>query len=236
MLAYSVPYELLARTLTRPILRLERSDVASIYRAFVARMNPRPVYEGLDNLPAHTRFILAANHYQRKGLWIAHAASALACAMEDRYTGNPPIRYVVTANWPKWRIGPVTIPSPGDILLPRVAHAVWCYAVPFAGANPAATAGTLRRLIADARSLDCPIGLFPEGTEAVAGHIEPPLPGVGRFLSLMASRGWSVVPAAIFEAGGFVIRFGRELTPDTVRRHADPALHVMTRIASLLEP
>ena len=32
---------------------------------------------GLDTLPANPSFVLAANHYQRKGLWILHPCSVV---------------------------------------------------------------------------------------------------------------------------------------------------------------
>ncbi len=42
--------------------------------AFTARIcggiTPPPLVEGIENLPDNPTFVLAANHYQRKGLWI----------------------------------------------------------------------------------------------------------------------------------------------------------------------
>jgi hypothetical protein len=236
LLTYSVPYKLLAVNMTRPIISNSCADVLSIYRAFAARMDPPPVVHGVECLPDGGRFILAANHYQRKGLWIAHIASVLATIMARRYGCDPPIRWVVTANWPRWKIGPFTVRSPGDILLPRVAHAVWCYPVPFAGTHPATTARSLRRLLKDAAALECPIGIFPEGAEAAAGRLTAPLPGVGRLFKLLAERGWPLVPAGVSEAGSFVVRFGAAIAPGDVKLAADPAALVMSRIAELCRP
>lgn len=232
-LTYPVPFRLLARELSGPILRKERADAGRIYRAIVARMNPPPLFEGLDNLPETPRFILAANHYERSGLWIAHIASALACAMSARYGAIPPIRWIVTANWPRWRVGPFAVRSPGDILLPRVAHAVWCYAVPFAGTNPTRSAQSLRRLVKDAGSLSSPVGIFPEGAGAKAGTPGPPLPGISRLLSLMAAKNWGVLPVGVSEAGRFVMRFGCLMPAHEIVESRDPAEEVMVRVRAL---
>ena len=115
-----------------------RTSVDEFTAKIAAHIQPPPLIEGV--LPGDPRFILAANHYQRKGLWILHTATVLTRAIRDRYgEGDPPVRWMVTANWPPIRVGPLSFPSPGDWLLPRVAHALWCYPVSFAGVNPAFT-------------------------------------------------------------------------------------------------
>jgi len=201
---------------------------------FTARMQPAPVIEGLENFPSSARFVLAANHYQRPGLWIAHAASVLTQAVRRRYAIDPPVRWVVTANWPPWRAGPWKIPSPGDLLLSRVAKALCCYPVAFAGANPEFTARTLRRLLRDARALDCPIGIFPEGVAGTAGQLTAPLPGVGRLLRQLAKSGWPVLPAGIGEDGRILVFIGPMIPPAELLAAADPAKLVMARIQAAL--
>ncbi len=230
---YPVPWDVISK-LGPHILKGTRSDVESVYRGFVSRMQPRPTFEGLQHLPQTTRFVLAANHYQRPGLWIAHIASVLACAMGDKYHSTPPLRWLVTANWPRWKLGPVTVRSPGDLLLPRVAHAAWCYAVPFAGTNPGMAGRSLRRLIKDTRELPCPIGIFPEGAQATAGTLSPALPGIGRLFGLLAERGWHVQPAGVSEAGRFVVRFGPPIAANLILRAPDAGELVLSRIGELL--
>ena len=203
---------------------------------FAARIQPEPLLLGLENLPESPRFVLVANHYQRKGLWIAHVASVLTQAVKRRYGPmDPPVRWVVTANWPPFRVGPWKLPSPGDWLLPRVAHALCCYPVAFAGTNPEFTARTVRRLLRDARTLTRPIGIFPEGAAAVAGKLTDPLPGVNRLLRQLAKSGWPVLPAAISEAGRFVIRFGPVVRAAELLEADDPARLAMERIRAGLE-
>jgi hypothetical protein len=232
-LQYPVPWDVISK-LGPHILRGTRSEVQTIYRGFVSRMQPPPLFEGLDQLPQTTRFVLAANHYQRPGLWIAHIASVLACAMDDRYHAAPPLRWLVTANWPRWKLGTLSVRSPGDILLPKVAHAAWCYAVPFAGTNPGMAGRSLRRLLKDTADAQCPIGIFPEGAQATAGKLSPPLPGIGRLFTMLAERGWHVQPAGVSEAGRFVVRFGPPIETAAILEARDAGALILGRIADLL--
>lgn len=198
----------------------------------VARMSPPPRIEGSDWLPEDPRFVIVANHYQRKGMWIAHPASAITQAVAVRFGhADPILHWLVTANWPPWRIGPWRLRSPGDILLPRVAHALWCYPVAIAGTNPSFTAASIRRLLRDLPKMTRPLGLFPEGVAGLAGRLSPPLPGVDRLIRLMAKSGWAFVPVGIAESDRLVIRFGLPVSADEVGQAADPAAMLMERIA-----
>lgn len=225
LVSYPVPWDLVFG-LTDHIRRGTRRGLNDFTARVVARMDPPPVIEGLEHLPADPRFVLAANHYQRKGLWILHPASVLTQAVVRKYGPlDPPVRWLVTANWPRWRLGPFSFRSPGDLLLPRVAHALWAYPVSFHGANPAFTARSLRTLLRELPHLSCPIGIFPEGVAGVAGRIGPALPGIGRLLSLIRRP---IVPAFITEHGGrLVIRLGGPVPPET---------EVMQAIARLAPP
>ena len=179
------------------------TSVDDFSAAICARIQPPPLITGLENMPASARFVLAANHYQRRGLWIMHAASVLTQAIRQHYGArDPPVRWMVTANWPPLQIGPLRIPSPGDILLPRVADALACYPVSFAGTNPGYSARSLRRILRDAPTLNCPLGVFPEGVAGSAGKLVQPIPGVDRWLSHLARLGLPVQPAGISEGQG----------------------------------
>lgn len=211
--SYPVPWDLVF-SLTPHIARGARHDVDGFTRALVARMRPEPLIEGLDLLPRDPRFVLAANHYQRKGLWILHSAAVLTQAIRRAYgPGDPPVRWLVTANWPRWRFGPWSFRSPGDILLPKVAHALWCYPVSFAGADPVFTARSLRALLRDAKTFTRPVGIFPEGAAGAAGRLNPALPGVDRLLRQLKLP---IVPAAISEAAArLCVRFGPAIPPES---------------------
>ncbi len=233
-LAYPVPWDLVAG-LTPYIARRRRRDIDDFTSRIVARMAPPPVYEGLDLLPADPRFVLVANHYQRKGLWILHTAAALTQAISARYGPHPvPVRWLVTANWPRIHLGPFSFPSPGDWLLPKVAHALSCYPVSLAGSNPAFTAQTIRQLLRDIRTADRPIGIFPEGVAGSAGQITEPLPGAGRLLARLARQGLSCLPAGVCERDGrLTVRFGSPITAHRINAEPDPARLCLSHAAGL---
>lgn len=231
---YPVPWDRVFG-LTPHIARGTRENIDDFTASIVARMKPEPLIEGLDRLPDNARFVLAANHYERDGLWILHSAAVLTQAVRRRYgPGNPPVRWLVTANWPPLQVGPWKFPSPGDWLLPKVAHALHCYPISFAGMNPRFTARSLRQVLRDVESASRPLGLFPEGAAGSAGVLAEPLPGIDRLLTQLARRGLPVVPAGISEAGRFVIRFGAAITTEAVLQAKDAARLVMARIGGLI--
>lgn len=232
---YPVPWRQVAG-LTPYIAQRRRRNLDEFTRAIVARMDPPPRFEGLDLLPAHPRFLLAANHYQRKGLWILHSASAVTQALVERYGPHEaPVRWLVTANWPRLRLGPFSFRSPGDWLLPKVAYALWCYPVSFAGSNPAYTARSLRAVLKNARDAERPVGLFPEGVAGAAGALTDPLPGTERLIAQLARTGLPAAPCGISESEGrFVIRFGAVVPAAELAAAPDAARLVMRRVAALL--
>jgi 1-acyl-sn-glycerol-3-phosphate acyltransferase len=234
-IGYPVPWDQVFG-LTPYIANRRRRDINEFTKAIVERMNPPPLFEGLELLPESPRFLLVANHYQRKGLWILHSAAAVTQAVVTRYGDHPaPVRWLVTANWPRVRFGPFSLPSPGDWLLPKVAHALWCYPVSFAGTNPGFTALSLRTVLKDARAAERPIGLFPEGVAGAAGVITDPLPGVERLIFRLAKLGLPAVPCGIGEESGrFVIRFGKPVKTGEISSAGDPARLVMERVGQLL--
>lgn len=233
-LRYPVPWDLVFG-LTGHIRRGSRTDVDAFTRDVVARMDPAPVYEGLEHLPPNPGFLLIANHYQRKGLWILHTASAITQGIRRHYgEGDPPVRWVVTANWPRWKFGRWSCPSPGDAVLPRVARALHCYSIPFSGKDPGRTARALRGILSVARGLERPIGLFPEGVAGSAGTLSAALPGVDRFIRQLARSGMPAVPCGVSERGRLVIRFGAAATAAELMKAPDAASEMMARVERLL--
>jgi hypothetical protein len=235
LIQYPVPWDQVM-SLFPHVKNGTRRNVDDFSARIVARMQPGPQFEGLENLPGDPRFILVANHYQRQGLWIVHVASALTQAVAERYGRqvDPPVHWMVTANWPPLKLGPWSMPSPGDWLLPKVAHALSCFPVSFAGNNPAYTASTLKRILKASERLQRPIGIFPEGVAGAAGKLTDPLPGLERFLPLLAKRGWPAVPAGISENGRFLIRFGPVVKPEELLAATDAARLLMARVADMV--
>lgn len=232
-LRYRPPWDQVL-SLTPHVLRGSRRSLEQFCASIAARLQPPPLIEGLENLPPNPRFVLAANHYEREGLWILHSASVITNAIRLHYgPGDPPVRWLATANWPRVKVGRWSLPSPGDWLLPRVAHALWCYPISFHGLDPAYTARSIRQLLKDARTMERPIGLFPEGVAGKAGKPADPVPGVDRLIAQLARIGLPAVPCGISEAGRFVIRFGPAIGCPELLASSDAARLLMTRIRAL---
>lgn len=233
-LSYPVPWKLVFG-LGPHIAQGTETSVDAFSAGICARMNPPPLITGQQYLPASARFVLVANHFQRKGMWILHPAAVLTQAIRLHYgLGDPPVRWMVTANWPRIRFGPFSFASPGDLLLPRVAHTLACYPVSFAGANQAFTARSIRRILRDVPRATRPLGIFPEGVGGAAGQLTPPLPGVDRLIAHLAKCGLPVQPAAISETDRIAVRFGKTVAACELLRVSDPAELAMKRIGDLL--
>ncbi len=235
LVSYPVPWRLIFN-LWPNMLHRTPTSVDAFSAAICSLHNPPALISGFENLPVSPRFVLAANHYQRPGLWIMHPASVLTQAIRQHYgPGDPPVRWMVTANWPPIKIGPLQFRSPGDILLPRVAAALACYPVSFARANPAFTARSLRRILREAPRLNRPLGIFPEGVAGTAGTLTSPIPGVDRLLAHLAKHGLPMQPAGISEGQGrLVVRFGPTVSCADLLAAADAAQLTMQEIAKLL--
>jgi 1-acyl-sn-glycerol-3-phosphate acyltransferase len=211
------------------------TSVDAFTQGICERLLPKPQIVGIENLPANASFILVANHYQRKGMWILFPAAILTQVIRQHYgPGDPPVRWMVTANWPRVKLGPVSFRSPGDILLPRVADALCCYPVSFAGSNQAFTARSIRRILRDAPRSNRPLGIFPEGVGGSAGTFSDPIPGVERLLSHLAKAGMPAVPVCILECEGqLVFRIGGVISAEALRGSEDAGRLVMQRISGL---
>jgi hypothetical protein len=228
-LRYPVPWDLVF-SLAPHIARRSEAPTAALLASLVARMPVPPLFHGLENIPASPPFVIAANHYQRRGLWIAHATASIAHAVAQRAPRGTPLRWLVTANFPPLRLGPLRISSPGDLLLPHVARALGYFSIPFAASNPGRAARSL--LAALRESPRCIVGLYPEGARATAAAIGPPLDGMDRLFHLFARRNLPVLPVRISEnATQFVLEFLSLIPSATIARIPAPAADVMELIA-----
>lgn len=228
-LRYPIPWDLVL-SLTPHIARRTQARTAALLAAIVERMPAPPLFHGLENIPAAPPFVIAANHYQRRGLWIAHPTAAIAHAVAQRTPRDTPLRWLVTANFPPFRLGPLKIPSPGDLFLPHVARALGYFSVPFAASSPTRTARSLLAALREAPH--CILGLYPEGAHAAAGSIGPPLPGMDRLFHLLAHRGLPILPARILDnSTQLIVEFLSPISPAALAAIPAPASAVMDRIA-----
>ena len=234
-LTYSVPWDLIFG-LGPHIVSRTPTSVDTFTEGVCRRLHPEPLIEGTGSLPANPTFTMVANHYQRKGMWILFPAAILTQMIRRHYgPGDPPVRWMVTANWPRIKAGPWSFRSPGDILLPRVADALCCYPVSFAGSNQAFTARSIRRVLREAPRANRPLGIFPEGVGGSAGTFTDPIPGVDRLLRHLAKSGMPVVPVCISEVNSRLrFRVGPVIASDVLSQSPDAARLAMRRVADLL--
>lgn len=210
----------------------------------IACMRRPPRVEGAEHIPLRGTFCLAANHYQRWGLWIGWEGGIMAAQVAARRADHHDLHLLVIG---ESRVGPLLGRSwavPGTAWIYRRVAALWgMVAMPVAPEAARERARALRRLLALAlpRNGDAgdPIGLFPEGEQGNAGGLREALPGMGIFFSLLGRRGVPVLPAVMFEdEQGLVVRFGEPLLVRATERGATTdhtlATTVMQRIAALL--
>jgi len=226
----------LALTLVAGRRRSFRKDA----QEFVGRLSPPLRAEGhKPPLPLGGRVILA-NHYRSPGFrawWIALALTAVL---------DEDIHWVMTAAW--------TYPDPlrSRLLTPltrqffrRLARTYGFSLMPPMPPAPheaAARASAVREVLRYVAGHPQPvIGLVPEGGDSPGGDLGPPPPGVGRFISLLASRGLELLPAGVFEAdGALCVHIGAPIAGSVVAEGAPEARdrqsagRVMRAIASCL--
>lgn len=193
------------------------------------RIEPGPVLEGRENIPRSGAVVLVANHYQRRGLWIAWPGAVITAAVADRRSPEPPIHWLVTGGlrWMQWRRKGPEMPLTRWVLR-TVADTYVMAALPLDG--EAERAAGIRRWLRWAAAGDA-VGVFPEGLAGNAGGLGWPDPGFGTLYKLVNRKGLPWLPCAIYEEG------------DTLHVHFGTCIHappdsdsnwVMERIAMLL--
>ncbi len=228
-LRYPVPWDVVF-ALGPHIAKRTPAPTAALLASIVERMPAPPLLEGIEHIPTVPPFVVVANHYQRRGLWIAHSTAAIAHAVARRAGAHTPLRWIVTANFPPLRLGPLRLASPADGLLPHVARALGYFSGPFASWDRPRTARA--RLTAVRESSSCVLGIYPEGAHAVAGPIGPPLPGMGRLFHRLALRGLPVVPVRISDnCSQLILQFFPPIPPSRLAFEPAPASAVMDLIA-----
>lgn len=215
--------------------------------ALAVRLLPRrPRVDGLEHVPCGGSFVLVANHYQRRDLWIGWAGGLLCDAL---WKARPDLRcHLVVTDRAVLKDGAAvgwTRP-----LFARVAQVWDCLLVtpPEAHAVPGGTRSrALRRCLRklqspDARSV-CLV-IFPEGLRGGTHGLAPAARGGGRSLLALAATGAPILPAAVWEEqdGALHARFGpawhRAVPADLAQEQRDAwaGEAVMARIAALLPP
>lgn len=210
-------------------------DLPKGYRSFAhdtaemtRRMQPAPCVAGEEHIPPSGPVALAANHYQRRGLWIAWPGAVITTAVWERRSQEPPVHWLVTGGLRlfQWRgSGPEILPA--RRLFDAVARAYGMAALPLTGASRRGR--VLRRWIGWAEGGEV-IGIFPEGLAGTSDHLRSPEPGFAVVCNLLKRRGIPIVPCGIWEKDGALhVTFGRPIMPEAAGSET-----VMHAVAALL--
>jgi 1-acyl-sn-glycerol-3-phosphate acyltransferase len=232
------PLGLSLRILASVALARPRSAATDAER-LLASFRPEPRVEGDHHIPAAGRFILVANHYERRGLSLAWGVLTATRAISRRCPGAE-VHWVATAEWqghPLWGL-----PVPDLFwrwLFARGATSYRFFLIPPQARKVLERARAIRR----ARELALRggiIGVTPEG-ESGEGLREA-RPGSGSFLMLLSRGEIPLLPAGISEPEGILtVAFGPPFVlaePPVPHRQWDAwaRARVMLAIARLLPP
>lgn len=213
--------------LARDVPRGHRSLVGDC-ADMVSRVDPAPVIIGAERIPESGPIVIAANHYQRRGLWIGWPGAVITVSVAQRRPNARPVNWLVTGGvrlWQARRRGP-EIPFTAYFIR-RMAHTYGMTALPLSGAS--SRAAVLREWL---RCLDTgdAIGLFPEGLAGSSAGLCRPEAGFTQLSRIFQRRGARILPVALFEEDRVLqVRFG---CPFFAASQDD----TMEAIASLLPP
>jgi 1-acyl-sn-glycerol-3-phosphate acyltransferase len=209
-------------------------------QACVAQINPPLQVLGKENLPRAGPYLVTFNHYYRPGFNAWWMALALAATLPVD------IHFVMTGEltYPgKWY---APLGQAGSRwLLRRFSEIYGFTSMPPMPPRPQdikARTRSVRRTLAFARAHPhAVLGLAPEGGDQPGGLLNWPPAGAGRFILLLAEKGFPILPVGCYEdAGVFFLCFGAPYrlqlphshTPVEKDRHT--AQTVMSAIAAQL--
>lgn len=205
-----------------------RHSLAGDAYAMVERIEPAPVVMGAERIPAVGGCVVAANHYQRRGLWIAWPGAVITASVGARRGQDPPVHWLVTGGLrlAQWKNAGPEVPLSGA-LMQRVALTYGMVALPLSKTRRRAAA--LRRWLGLARSGKV-LGIFPEGLGGRSDGLRPPTAGFDALCRLLADVPW--VPAGIYEVDDqLCVQFG---PPLRLTGEDGQGERVMAAIAALL--
>lgn len=223
------PYFLLARP--RSFARDGRIVMA-------ANRHPLRV-DGIENVPRQGPFILAMNHYNRRGLRPQICAFIISAKVAEVRLGQPELSWLFAGELERFIYAPLPVPRwLMRRMFRRAARVYGLVAMPREWRSPLARAAALRRI---ARKLEsAPVGMTPEA--GGSGVLRPPPAGSGLLLLSLSRRGTPLLPVGVYEddEGTLTVRFGETFDLSSVPVGSGEAQDrlateaVMTAIARLL--
>lgn len=207
------------------LIPMGRDMVAGRPRSFrddcelAVRILPRPpVIEGIERIPTSGSFILVANHYQRRDLWIGWEGALLCHALWKArpdlvchwITTDRAVLDGATVRFSRWAFARVA--RVWDFVLVTPPEALDAESE---RSHRHALLASLRKLKrSDGRSV-C-LCVFPEGMSGGTLGLGVATRGSGRSLLALAATGIPLLPAAVWENadGALCARFGHAWRPE----------------------
>jgi acyltransferase-like protein len=203
--------------LAASLARGDRRSLLADTARMIAALPAPPLLSGQEHVPPGP-FVLVANHYQRRDLWIGWAGSLLIQAV------GRPVRWLTLR---ELRLGGRELPLT-RATFGRVASTYGFIPVPADPADHAGQASAIRRAQRLLRAGEV-VGVFPEGEHGHSGGLSPALPGAAR-LACLLSQSAPLLPAAVSEQEGrLAARLG-----EPFRLTEPSAEELMSRLAVLL--
>ena len=198
-------------------LRGRRRDLPADIAAALAVVRPPPAARNDHHVPATGPFVLALNHYERRGLKVFWSGCLASHAIAQRRARDKAVRWLMTSEWYNARLGPIPVPVLlWRWLFRRLGRVYGLVIVPRAAERGVGRAAALRTILNIVRGSEEPIGLFPEAVGT--GRLIQPPPGLGSFLLLLSGHGLPILPAGAFEEEGrLIVSFGPPFHLDVPR-------------------
>jgi len=189
-------------------LKLSRRSFRADAARCISRLSPTVVFSGTQNIPDSGPYLITFNHFYRPGfnIWWLTMALAAALPVEAHVIMSAELTY--PGRW----YAPVGMFLSRIILrrLARVYGFTTMPPMPPREKDVAERAASVRAVLS--YMVDNPVAviiLAPEGGDQPGGRLGWPPPGVGRFISLIAARGFHILPVAGWEQeGGLCLNFG----------------------------
>ena len=206
-------------------------------RAMLRGAQPRPRVVGIEHMPREGACIVVMNHYERPGLRVWWCAALVGAALEAHRGGEPPVHWLITDRFERFRY--FGVPMPDRLmawLLGKIGGAYGLLLV----AKPDDEVRSRSSLLREAREIlraGAVLGITPEAASGCGQELAAAWPGSGAAVSWLSSGTTPLVPVAVRddEDGAMVATFG---APFTLERMSDEegARAVMGPVAALLPP
>lgn len=212
--AYGPPYRPSWTSVVRGVIAILRGTPQSLARDAlyaIADMPVPPMVRGLDRIPESGPLVVAANHYERPGLWMVWPALFLAHLVQER-TGQD-THYVAIESWEGFRVGNIVVPRTAIRAVFERAFRVYGILAMAPPDAPAAARARSIRLAGTSIRNGAILGIMPEGDIGPTPELLQPPEGAGAFLRLLHAP---ILPVGLFEeAGHLVAHIGEPFRLDT---------------------